>query len=234
MWQEELAEIARLVGQLPDVKVRIEADNYTLTDVAADLPGLGQRVSYFTVTALRPDPENLVEQHEVVSVKLAKRGSHIEAADPDLPTLGLIGNIEAVAKSRRRLPAKLEPFFHLSFRFSATDLISGPPSEAAVFTLVAGLAGAIFGVLFGIGAVQHLVHPHHKSFVAWPASIWVAVPALLLAAVACFGWYRARTTLFTAPHQAAPTFWERNRATIVITAIFSALSLVAGLLIGQG
>jgi hypothetical protein len=54
LWQDELAEIVRLVRQLPDVEVRIESDKNLLTDVRADLPQLGQRVSYFSVTATRP------------------------------------------------------------------------------------------------------------------------------------------------------------------------------------
>ena len=216
MWQEELAEIVRLVGLLPDVKVRIEADNYTLTDVVADLPRLGQRVSSFSVIAERPADG---VPHEVVSVKLAKQGSCVEAADPDLDTYGLIGKIADIAKRRRRLPAKLEPYFD----------ITAPNSGGAALVLVV-LAG-VPGVIFGIGAVQHLMHPHHAAFTAWPTSIFVAITGLLIVAAGCFGWYRARTTLFTAPHQAAQTWWERNSTAIVINVITSAIFLGIGWLI---
>lgn len=220
MWQEDLAEIVRLTGKLPDVKLRIEADNYTLTDVVADLPGLGQNVSSFSVIAERRDADG--EPHEVVRVKLANRGSHIEAADPDLDTLGLIGKIADIAKRRRRLPPKLKPLYDVRGSSSSS---AGP--LALLFLLLAGVPG----VAYGIAAVQHLTHPHRHSIAPWPASILLSVPALLIVTAVCFGWYRARTTLYTAPHQAAPTWWERNRASVAITVVCSAIFLGIGWLL---
>jgi hypothetical protein len=155
MWQEELAEIARLVGELPGVKVRIEAaDEFELTDVEADLPGLGERVSNFSVTALRPADG---DQSEVVSVKLTKHGSYIEAADPDLDTLGVIRSVEVIAKSCRRLPAKLEPYFDLSPTVSAPGT-TAPGTPGALLPLVAAILAGIFGVACAVGAGQHLMH----------------------------------------------------------------------------
>jgi hypothetical protein len=51
LWLDDLAEIVRLARELPGAAIRIEADQHTLTDVVQDLPGLGPRLSYFTVTA---------------------------------------------------------------------------------------------------------------------------------------------------------------------------------------
>src|SRR5258707_14549067 len=84
-------------------------------------------------------------RREVVSVKLTKHGSYIEARDPDLDTLGVIRSVETIARSCRRLPAKLEPYFDLSPK----DSLPGTPLGAVLVVVAAALA-VILGAAFGV------------------------------------------------------------------------------------
>ena len=54
---------------------------------------------------------------------------------------------------------------------------------------------------------------------------------MLIVAAVCFGWYRARTTLFTATHRAALTWRERNGASVAITVVCTAVFLGIGWLL---
>jgi hypothetical protein len=239
MWRDDLDELVRLVGKLPDVKVRIEANENVATDLAADLPQLGPRLAYFTVTGLRPLGD--FDEREVVRVHLANSGSYIEAADPDLVTKGLFREVEALARKRRRVPGKLAPYFDIWA--APSPAATAPPASVADaarrgsgwsgLSLLVFIVTGVFAVVFGISAVQHMMHPHHQTGVSWPASIWVAAPTFVVAAITGIGWLRARTVLVTATHATAPTWWERNRTTVAITVISSALSLYIGWLIAH-
>jgi hypothetical protein len=61
-------------GNCRTSRVRIESDGRLLTDVPADLPQLGQRVSYFSVTATRPEAGEAAPAN-VISVKLPRTGA---------------------------------------------------------------------------------------------------------------------------------------------------------------
>jgi len=241
MWRENLDELVRLVGKLPDVKVSVEANDNTATDLAADLPQLGPRLAYFTVTGLRASGDS--DEVEVVRVHLANNGSYIEAVDPDFDTLGLFREVETLVRRHRRIPAKLAPFFDVwglkvtptirrDSSFGVIEIVQGQGGWSA-FSLIAFWAAGVFAAVFGVSAVQHMMHPHHQTAMSWPASIWVEVPTLLVAAIITIGWLRARTVLLTATHATAPTWWERNRAPVSITVISSALSLYIGWLIAH-
>jgi hypothetical protein len=239
MWREDLDELVRLVGKLPDVKVRIEANENTATDLAADLPQLGPRLAYFTVTGLRASQDSA--ELEVVRVHLANSGSYVEAADPDLDAKGLFREVEALAKKRRRIPAKLTSYFDLWVATPAAA--TTPPASAADpgrrasswsgLSLLLFIVAAVVGIAVGISAVQHLMHPHHHTDTSWPTSIWVAAPALVVAAITGIGWLRARTVLHTVTHATAPTWWERNRTAIVINVITNGVFLWLGWLIAH-
>lgn len=219
LWQNELAEIVRLIRQLPNVEVRLESDNNLLTDVHADLPQLGQRVNYFTVTATRPRVGDEPGK-DVISVKLAKRSCLIEATEPDLTTTGLIENIKSLVGNNRRLPSWLMPLY----RTSPGDPAPGNPGLLLLMALL--IAG---GAVFIIGVIQHLAHAHGKPVVSWPTSISVAVPCLVIIAALGLGLARGRTLLFTATREDAPTFWQRKRSDIAINVIVALMFYLLGL-----
>jgi hypothetical protein len=197
LWQDDLAEIVRLVQQLPDVQVVIEADNNTLDDVHTDLPKLGQRVSYFTVTATTATANDGAGR-ELVSVKLAKERCRIEATEPDLTTTGLIEALRSLLGSCRRMPPRLQEIY----RTPTSSGAQSPPTISAGFLLF--VLAAVFCVIFAIGAVEHLVHMHGRPWTPWPQSIIVAATLLVVAAVLSIGLTRSRTLLFTATRAEAP------------------------------
>jgi hypothetical protein len=88
----------------------------------------------------------------------------------------------------------------------------------------------VTGVIFAIGAIQHLVRAHGQPVVSWPASIAVAIPCLLLAALLSYGLTRTRILLFTARREEAPTFWQRKRADIAINVAVGIVFYLLGLL----
>ena len=229
LWQDELAEIIRLIRQLPYIEDSIEADNNRLTDVRTDLPQLeSQRISYFIIKAQRfPGlPE------DVMNVKLTRNECIIEATEPDLATMGVIESIRSLAGANRRLPAWAMPLYRAAptkYQLSGDNvIISG--STINPLTLIIIVLAFIFGVIFGIGAVQHLVHAHGTPFVSWPTSIITAIPLLVVAAALMIGWTRARTLMFTGTRKDAPTFWQRKRSDIAINVIVGIALYLLGLL----
>jgi tetratricopeptide (TPR) repeat protein len=107
LWQDDLAEIVRLLRQLPDADIFLEADGHEVDEVT-DLLGLGPRVGYFTATAMRTDPDALSVQ-ELIKVRLSRdTGGVITAADPNLETSGAIEAIRSFVADRRRMPRWLE------------------------------------------------------------------------------------------------------------------------------
>jgi hypothetical protein len=224
LWQDELAEIVRLIRQLPNVHVYIESDNNKLTDVSEDLPQLGQRVNYFTVTATRTGAGDEPSK-EVIGVKLARDRCLIEATEPDLTTTGLIESIKSLVKDCQRLPSRLLPLFRVSADTRATASGTNAPGALILLAFLFALL-----IAFGVGTIQHLVHAQGKPWVAWPASISVALPCAVLFAALVFGWARSKTVLITATREDAPTFWQRKRADIAINVIVGIVLYLLGLL----
>jgi hypothetical protein len=243
LWQDELAEIVRLVRQLPGVEVRIESDKNLLTDVRTDLPQLGQRVSYFSVTASLPTSGD-ERQHEVISVKLSTIRCHIEATEPDLTTTGLIEGIRSLTASCRRMPLALLPIYQpaatninpasatLSVGSGNSEMANRPAAEAVLGTLggIVGTVAFILGGVFSTGVIQHLVGFHGTPFTPWVTSISVSAPLLTFGVILLFGAARSRTLLFTRTRAEAPTFWQRKRSDIIINVIVGLALYLLGLL----
>jgi hypothetical protein len=253
LWQDELAEIVRLVKQLPDVDVRIESDGYLLTDVKEDLPKLGSRVKYFTVTATPPSQTALlpVAMNPVIRVALSRDSCLIEATEPSLMTMGLIQTIQSLVEPHRRLPRWVPKSFFPIISMSSVPAAGiltvslspvspdGPTNSAVsptqggsegIFSFLVALASIIVGVIFGVGVVQHLAHAHGKPSVEWPLSIYVSIPCFVLFALLVVGMTRMRSLLFAATREEAPTFWQRKRSDIAINIVVGLIFFLLGLL----
>lgn len=227
LWQDELAEIVRLIGQLPEIDVYLESDSNKFTDVRADLPQLGQRVSYFTAKGTRTESQTEPPK-EIITVKLARDRCEIEAIEPDATTRGVIEDIKSLTRAKRRLPVWLLNLYAVPSNPSATTATSGAPWAVLIMAVL-----LIFIAVFGTEAIQYLVHTHSKLAVSWPASICVAGPCLVLFVALALGWMRAKTLLITATHESAPTFWQRKRAYIAINVVVALVFFLIGLLISQ-
>jgi hypothetical protein len=208
LWQEDLAEIVRLVRQLPNVDVRIESEHFELAE-AEDLVEIGQRlkiqkVSNFTVLATRPSGD---AGQEIMSVKLGGDKSVIAATEPDLTMVGLIEGILEVIARRRRLSLR-----GLAFAAAA----------AAVLTMF-GSAG------YWASHTPHGWHLLGHVEPAVPGLVWAVV--LILATVSGICAFAGRKTLLhIATQREAPTFWQRKRADIIITVVVAAAFYLLGLL----
>jgi hypothetical protein len=255
VWQDEIEEIVRLVGQLPDVALWIESNGYRLTDVKTDLPALGTKLKYFTVRAEQVPPPGTTVRPPVVkfSVMLNRKSCVIEATDPNLEMMGLIQSIQSLLGPCRRLPRWLSPsLFAVMTDFSASNAaataapvaslspvpLAGPsvsviPSNRnndAISLGVLLLIGSIVcGPLFAIGAIQHLVHYHGKPLVPWPFSISVSVPCLVLLIGLIVGASRSPSLISTGTREDAPTFWQRKRSDIAINIVIGFLFFLLGL-----
>ena len=211
--------MVRLTRQLPDTEVRVESDNNLLTDVETDLPGLGQRVSYFTVTATREAAGD--QPSEVISVKLTRSRSEITAANPDLTTMGLIDAVKSIAATCRRMPSWLVPFFRPAGPNSG--LLAGVPPLLMFGAAIVGTIG-VFSVFDRNG------HGKNGPPFTWPTSLVLVIAMAVVLVVLGFFSVSARTVMFTATRDEAPTFWQRHRAEIVINVIIAGVFYLIGLL----
>jgi hypothetical protein len=176
-------------------------------------------VSYFTVTATRETAGD--QPSEAISVKLARSRSEITASNPDLATMGLIEAVKSVAANCRRMPAWLVPFFR-PYR-PDSGLLAGTPLLLLIGATVVEIV-AIFSVFHrrGRGA--------NAPAFTWPTSLVLIIAMAVVLVVLGFFWVSARTVMFTATRDEAPTFWQRHRAEIVINVCIAAGFYLLGLL----
>jgi hypothetical protein len=256
VWQDEIAEIVRLVSQLPDVALWIESNGYRLTDVKTDLPALGAKLRYFTVRAEQVPPSGMTVSLPVVkfSVTLDRQSCVIEATDPNLEMMGLIQSIQSLLGPCRRLPRWLSPsLFSIMTDFNTSNapaamapVVSLSPAPAAGLSvsvirstrnndasalgLLLLMGSLALAIIFAVGAIQHLVHYHGKPIIAWPLSISVLVPCLIPLAALIVGASRSLSLLFAGTREDAPTFWQRKRSDIAINIVVGFLFFLLGLL----
>jgi hypothetical protein len=83
----------------------------------------------------------------------------------------------------------------------------------------------IIGILGVFGLLRN---GSHGLTPGW--SLVVLVPAALIFMMLAIGDALARTVLFTGTRQGAPTFWQRNRAGIIIAVVVAAAFYLLGLL----
>jgi hypothetical protein len=176
-------------------------------------------VSYFTVTAAHEAAG--AGPAEVISVKLARSRSEITAPNPDLTTMGLIDAIRSLAAGCRRMPSWMLPFF----RPYGPDggLLAGTPLFLLIGTAIVE-AAAVYSVF------RRSEHGGNAPPFTWPTSLVLIIAMAIVATVVIFFWVRARTVMFTATRDEAPTFWQRHRAEIVINVLIGGAFYLLGLL----
>jgi hypothetical protein len=217
--QDDLAEIVRLVRQLPHCEVFIESTNetgrFSVKDVCADLPKMGTRVREVVVMAL--GPEGTRTMTEVLTVRLARDRCQITARDPDVTAIGVVEGLREVAGNCRRMPMWLMPYFQ-NTKGRSTDFRPQIPAFLAVSAIAAGW--------IGVSAVLK----HGSSLAARAIGVVIILAmAALLAAVAA-GTVRSRTAIFTATTAETPTVWQRHRADITINVVVGLAFYLLGLL----
>ena len=235
LWQDDLAEVVRLVRQLTDVDIYLEADNNELDDVA-DLPELGPRVGYFTVVASVPASLVTVKSGrppgEVLKLEFSRSGCVITATEPDLETSGVIEAIRAFLAGRRRMPAWAYPFFRDTHLLVTSR--SRPPAEAPgslVLLLLLLLGAGVAEVLALVSIPSRHAHGHNAPPFGWPSSLAIAIAMAVVIVGLIAGAVMSTTVIFSATRSQAPTWWMRNRAQVVIGVITAAVFFVLGLLI---
>jgi hypothetical protein len=223
--QDELAEVARLVRELPNVDVRMESESNKLTDIREDLPQLGSRVGYFSIVASRASAEK-DESSEVLSIRLNATQAIISTTDPDPTTLGLTEFIKSAVADCRRMPMWLWKIF----RWTVNS--QGQTQPAFVPSLLM-LTALILGVLASLAIGGQATNGHGAPLFAWPLSLLLVILSGVLIIAIIFGFALSRTVIITATRAAAPTFWQRRRAEIAIHIIVGALFFLLGLLVGS-
>jgi hypothetical protein len=235
LWQDEVDEIVTFVRQqLGNETIVLEADGNELDDVVADLPKLGRRVRYFTIKVTgKPDAEN-EPPRELLTITLRRSRCKIEATNPDVTTRGVISDIQDVAQRCRRLPLWY-PQMGIFSSESPSILQIAPSSQASgvqIFTILLfafSAAGTFIGALALPGELTVGSNDHKVSV---GVSLAVLIPSAVIFIATIIGDALSRTIIFTGTRQGAPTFWQRNRAGIIINVVVAAAFFLLGLLIG--
>jgi hypothetical protein len=229
LWQDELEEIVALVRQqLGNETIVLESDGNELDDVAIDLPKLGRRVQYFTIK-VTGEPERFGEpSRDILTVSLRRNRCKIEATNPDVATRGVISDIQDIANRCRRVPLWYPDLRILSVTSPLFPQGTASPQPVEFLwslVVLASCSGMIIGILGVFGLLRN---GSHGLTPGW--SLVVLVPAALIFMMLAIGDALARTVLFTGTRQGAPTFWQRNRAGIIIAVVVAAAFYLLGLL----
>jgi hypothetical protein len=242
LWRDELAEVVKLIQQLDDVELRIEADGYQLDDVDTDLPQIGKlRIEEFSVTATRPTYTYKggamhAGEGKYINVRLSKNGSYVEVTDPEPDMRGVVSDIQTLIAKCRRLPLWSRPLIEnastgtVSSSTTTTRVVAARsaqdiPTLAVILTLVSFIASGLAWISVG----QHVSHMN-VPIIKWPASLITGIIAIVIFIPSAFILSRSRTIIFTGTRAQAPTWWQRHRADVGINIIVGLLLYLLGLL----
>lgn len=224
LWQDELAEIVRLMRQLDDVDVYVEADDYVIDDIETDLPQIGsKRVKYFKAIVKRADENG--QAHSIMRLELSRKISHIEAEDPDLQTLGAMNAIISLTDRCQRLPhGRLSNLLRGGYGLS-WPLVTFT-SILVTFLAYLILYSITLVITYGIASNKAVQLPHPLIIPFWVISVLFGITWFI-------GATQAKVTMYTGTRAEAPTWWQEHRSDIAINVSVSVLSLVVGVLIGH-
>jgi hypothetical protein len=223
LWRDELVEIIRLMDQLDDVQVRVEADDYLLEDVEGDLPKVGsRRLQHFTAIATRS--AGAEPPRELMRIVLSARDCEVKATDPDFQAQGIMGEICNVVGRCGRSP---RPLIRAACRWTAGFGLRGALLSVIIsfaYTAILSIAASV------VLAVTDSVPRHLSSSITYDAIL--ASGGLLLIAMET-GTFLGRSIIYTASRAEAPTWWQQYRSTIFITLVVSAFFFLIGLIVSS-
>jgi hypothetical protein len=143
-----MAEIVKLIEQLQNVEIDLEADSFVFDDVDTDLPGVGKQLGYFLVTVERPALAG--NRPEVnLTLRLATDGCWIEATNPDPETRGVIADIQKFTAPRRRISRWLRRPMGPRSRNWSERLLA--PLGCGLLIFLGGLMLALIGTVIYLG-----------------------------------------------------------------------------------
>lgn len=220
LWQDDLAEIIRLMRQINGAEVRVEvkvgSDDYLVEDIK-DLPSLGSQVSSFKATGSRTHDE---VPRQLMEVRLSREACEIEATDPDLTTVGAIEAIASLTFQCRRSPLWLMKVFRSSPGLRWDKIVVYSLGVSAISYLMCFIVASII-----VGLVRD-----PGDSVPVPILVLLGVVAALLCIGMITGYSRAKSVLFTGTRAEAPTWWQRHRSDIAINIGVSIVFYLLGLL----
>jgi hypothetical protein len=233
LWQDDLEEMVLLVRQqLSSETIVLESDGRELEDVAADLPNVGRRVQYFTIKVTGKPEEGDEGSREILTVSLTRDRCKVEAMNPDAATRGVIGDIQDIAQRCRRVPLWYPHAGFFSLRSTPGEQASAYTQQMSAVALgcVLLFAASCVGSIIGALAVSgELTFGSSKSRMPLGGSLGILVPSAIILIILIIGEIFSRTTLFTGTRQNAPTFWQRNGASIIISVVVAAVFYLLGL-----
>jgi hypothetical protein len=182
LWRNDLQQIVDQVRSLPGVRIDLEADNIKLDDVETELPGLGDRLSYFTLKAYS-------EGAEVLSLRLREDGCTLATSNPGPEVRRVIGAIEDIARQRRRVPMWF-------------PRVSRHPGDSAdrwgtiAFAILLVYLVVVLFVRVGFGPESTSPAPRQPIF-PMPLTVGTAVPAALILLFIIVSSVKSRTIILT-------------------------------------
>lgn len=227
LWQDELDEIVTLVRQqLSHETIVLESDGNELDDVAVDLPKLGRRVQYFTVEVTGKPDGGGEAPREILTVGLTRKRCKIEATNPDVATRGVISDIQDIAQRCRQLPLW---YPQLGIIFSSRSPNS--PIRVREFGWLLLFFTSVLGTILGaLAASGNVTFGNSNYRLPLGVSLAILIPSAIILMALLVGDIFSRTILFTGTRQGAPTFWQRNRAGIIINVVVASAFFLLGLL----
>ena len=234
LWQDEIDEIVTLVRQqLSNETIVLEADGNELENVAVDLPRLGRRVRYFTIKVTGKPDDGTEVPLELLTITFRKNRCKIAATNPDVTTRGVISDIQDLAQRCRRLPLWYPRLGILSSEYPVTpqDSHSSQAQAGWFFAVLLFVLSAVGTFIGALALPGTLTAGNNNQRLSEGVALSILLPSAAVFIVMITGEILSRTIIFTGTRQAAPTFWQRNLAGIIINVVVAAAFFLLGLLI---
>lgn len=215
LWRDDLAEIITLIQNLENIEITLEANDCELDDLEADFPKFGPRVRYMTFKVSRKPPDSS-EPANVMTISFAKGGAKLEATNPDLETRAVMASIEEYVAKKRRIPGW---FPHV---------VGG--SRWAITWAILSILSAFWCIIASNAFYNAATGTNVKGGydITWPGAISGTVVALSIIIMSLIGSGLSRNLLYTGTQSQSPTFWQKNRAGIIIAVLIAAIFYLLG------
>jgi hypothetical protein len=209
VYLDDIQEIFSILKEVAG-DVRIQADDFVATEPQDLLDISSETINELTIVATQPN----------VTVTLSGSTATLEATDADMATLGAVKRIEERMRHRRR------PLKRLVWNKDQPPVVVG-----------LALALSIAACVFAIAALASPTAPNPQFGansdtpteigVEWVIGIWVLTLLAIVFSVVLTA--RRQAIVIPRSQKDAPPFWERNKDEIAISAIFTFIGGVLGI-----